>query len=292
MSLYQNPFHHDPDRQAIWEMLVERDIRAFVHADWSQVADDFIAEDFCGVDAKKHPNPDYWELKYPDLPAYRDEWMRQAQDFQQTSWQEDPEAAIYRATQLRDIDIQGRRAVAHKKFDGAIHAASGQRIELHWQTLYSCRQVHGQWKITGFTGYLPYGTSALGGAPSTVRIPAGASQHITAGPYSPVLTVETHRLIVISGQAAINASGKVIGDTIEEQTQLTLENCIAQLRTAGVGLEQVFKVNVYMTDLDLWPRFNAVYSTYITDPKPVRTTVGTKLLMNLLIEIEMWAIKP
>lgn len=292
MIHYQNPFNSDADRQAIWNMLVTRDIQAFVQADWSAVEDDFIVEGFMGIDAGKHPNPDYWELKYPNLNAYREEWLRQAQEFQQTSWQEDPELAIYRATRLRDIDVRGETAIAHKKFDGSILTATGERVVLQWQTLYHCRKAHGRWKIAGFTGYMPYAHSGIGSLSPSVRIPDGTSQHRTAGPYSPVLVVEPHRLVVISGQAAIDPEGQVIGDTIEEQTHYTLRNCLTQLRTAGVGPEQVFKVNVYMTDLSLWPRFNAVYRTYFTDPKPVRTTVGTQLLMNLLIEIELWAIKP
>jgi hypothetical protein len=41
-----NPFANDPDRSAIWTMLVERDIAAFVAADWSMVDGDFIKEGF------------------------------------------------------------------------------------------------------------------------------------------------------------------------------------------------------------------------------------------------------
>ena len=46
-----------------------------------------------------------------------------------------------------------------------------------------------------------------------------------------------------------------------------------------------------MTDLNDWDRFNAVYMELIPEPRPVRTTVGVKLLRTFLIEIEMWAVK-
>jgi len=121
--------------------------------------------------------------------------------------------------------------------------------------------------------------------------PEGASQHVTAGPYSPVLNIATHQLVVISGQASIDPSGEVIGDTIEEQTHYTIKNCQKQLETAGCTLSDVFKVNVYLKDLADWPRMNEVYKTYFPDPKPVRTAVGTDLLLTLLVEIEMWAVK-
>ena len=124
------------------------------------------------------------------------------------------------------------------------------------------------------------------------HLPAGASQHKTAGPYSPVLIVDARRLVIISGQAAINHEGEVVGDTIEEQGRLTLENCFAQLDTAGATPADVFKVNAYLTDLAEWPRFNAVYETMFPPPRPVRTAVQAGLLMTLKVEVELWAALP
>ena len=37
-----------------------------------------------------------------------------------------------------------------------------------------------------------------------------------------------------------------------------MENCKSQLAQAGCSLDDVFKVNVYLTDLKDWPRFNEV----------------------------------
>lgn len=126
---------------------------------------------------------------------------------------------------------------------------------------------------------------------SAKHLPAGATQHSTAGPYSPVLEVDAARIVVISGQVALDADGEVIGATIEEQTRATLANCRRQLETADCTLADVFKVNAYMTDLDDWDRFNEVYVELIPEPRPVRTTIGAKLLPGFLIEIEMWAAK-
>jgi 2-iminobutanoate/2-iminopropanoate deaminase len=123
------------------------------------------------------------------------------------------------------------------------------------------------------------------------RLPAGAAQHATAGPYSPVLEVRADRLVVISGQVAIAPDGNVIGTTIEEQTQATLENCLRQLQTAGCSFADVFKVNIYLADIAEWARFNAVYQQQMPAPLPVRTAVQAVLLPGLLVEIEMWAVK-
>ncbi len=156
MSLSTNPFPGDEDRSTIWTMLVPRDIKAFVNADWSLVEGDFVAEDFMGINGNRTGNPDGWTISLPRLDLYRDEWLRQAHESQKVVYAEDPEAGIHRATSLTEIEITGDRAVAHKKFDGEIKLADGGVDRLNWQTLYFCRKVGGEWKLTGFVGYLPY----------------------------------------------------------------------------------------------------------------------------------------
>ncbi|MBX4926531.1 hypothetical protein [Rhizobium binae] len=152
---FQNPFPSDTARRAIWEMLVSRDIDAFLAADWSMVEDDFVEEGFIGIDGRKEVNPDKWRLAFPTLSAYREEWLRQARDFAGQRFAEDPRAAIFTTTTLEDIEIEGGMALVRKKFDGGITRADGSRDVLQWQTLYYCRLHEGRWKISGFTGYLP-----------------------------------------------------------------------------------------------------------------------------------------
>jgi hypothetical protein len=153
---FVNPFPtSDAVRHAIWDMLVPRDIDAFLAGDWSMVAGDFVEDGFIGINANKNPNPDAWRLNFSSLPAYRDEWLRQARDFATHAYAEDPRTAIFTTTTLADIEIDGDTALVRKKFDGSILLANGTRDIMKWQTLYYCRQQAGQWKISGFTGYLP-----------------------------------------------------------------------------------------------------------------------------------------
>ncbi|MBK1864860.1 RidA family protein [Aestuariivirga sp. YIM B02566] len=123
------------------------------------------------------------------------------------------------------------------------------------------------------------------------RRPDGARQHRTAGPYSPVLVVEPHRLVVISGQVAVDLEGEVIGDTVEAQAEATLANCARQLASARCGFADVFKVNIYLADLKDWARFNKIYESKFKEPRPVRTAVAAGLMPGILVEIEMWAVK-
>lgn len=286
-----NPFPNDRDRREIWAMIVQRDIDAFLAQDWRIVEEDFIAEGFFGIDGRKLGTIDSWRITFPNLDAYRQEWSRQAADFARRSFRSDPRAALFEATTLRDIEINGDAALAHKKFDGWLEETNGNKLRLYWQTLYTCRKVGEKWKIAAFTGYLPHGPVTTVDDAAAKQLPPGASQHSTAGPYSPVLEVTPGRIVVISGQAALDKAGGVMGDTIEEQTRHTLQNCLNQLATAGCTLADVFKTNIYMTDLTEWERMNRVYVEMLPEPRPVRTTVGVKLLMTLKVEIEMWAIK-
>ena len=216
--------------------------------------------------------------------------MKQAISFKATEWAEDASAGLWRVTTINDIDLSSNTALVRKKFSGDIAKSDGQKITLKWQSLFYCRKTNGQWKITGFTGYLPYDAMPVTHpGNTTMHLPAHAGQHKTAGPYSPVLIVEGKKLVVISGQAAIDGDGNIKGDSIETQTIFTLQNCSKALESAGCKLQDVFKVNVYMKDLGQWERFNQVYRKYFLSPLPVRTAVQTGLLPGLLVEIELWA---
>lgn len=153
----ENPFPEaDQDRWYIWEMLVTRDIKAFINKNWTMVADDFIEDGFTGIDARNSDNPDDWRFQFPDVETYKVEWLRQAESFHKTDWAEDPEAAFHRVTELLDIEINNDAALVHKKFHGNIARTDGQTTPFNWQTMYYCRKLNGIWKITGFTGYLPF----------------------------------------------------------------------------------------------------------------------------------------
>ncbi|TCQ18698.1 hypothetical protein [Rhizobium sp. PP-CC-3G-465] len=153
---HANPFPaSDEARHSIWEMLVPRDIDAFLAADWSMVSGDFVEDGFLAISGNHKPNPDDWNLAFPSLAAYRDEWLKQARDFQGQTYGEDPRQAIFATTTLEEIEVKGETALARKKFQGGIRKTDGSLDVMQWQTLYTCRLHEGRWKICGFTGYLP-----------------------------------------------------------------------------------------------------------------------------------------
>ncbi len=157
MDHERNPFPEaDADRHALWEMLVRRDIDAFLSQDWSMVSGDFATDRFFGMHGHFRNNPDSWRLDFPRLEIYRDEWLRQAAETAKVEFAHPLRPALFRLTNLRDIDVDGDRAVLHKKFDGVLTRADGGTDRLNWQTLYFCHRIEGDWKIAGFVGYIPY----------------------------------------------------------------------------------------------------------------------------------------
>ena len=105
-----------------------------------------------------------------------------------------------------------------------------------------------------------------------------------AGAYSPGLIAGD--FVFVSGQGPLDpATGKIVGETIEEQTERVLENVKAVLEAAGASMSDVVKVAVHLSDLANFQRFNQVYATFFPDPKPTRTTVGSQL-PGILVEID------
>lgn len=288
MSVLDNPFSHDADRSEIWEILVRRDIDAFLDADWNAVKDDFVEQGFYGIDGRNRGNPDHWIMNFPDLASYRDLWLQAATTAAVAMDKAAAREPLYAASRLKSIDINGCHAIAHKEIKGAIPGKDGNKDILDWQTLYVMRKIEGVWKISSFVGYLPSVMGGVGAAPITAP---SAKQHVTAGPYSPVLSVRAEELVVISGQCAIDMAGNIVGDSFEEQARYTLDNCARQLANAGCSFSDVFKANVYLPDLDDWARFNEIYVGYMHRPYPARTAIQAGLLPGLLVEIEMWAAK-
>jgi hypothetical protein len=161
VSYDTNPFStSDSDRHAIWEMLVRKDIDGFVAQNWTIFSNCFKYEGFAGLDAKRSLNPADWALRFPTVEVYRDAWLDDARRSAETSYAEDPRQALFRATNMLDIRVDGATATARKILDDAIALADGGREPLNWQSVFFCTKLACEWKITGFVGFLPFGNLA------------------------------------------------------------------------------------------------------------------------------------
>lgn len=105
-------------------------------------------------------------------------------------------------------------------------------------------------------------------------------------PYPFSAAVRSGNLLFVSGQVGVR-DGKAVGG-IEEQTRVTLDNMRDVLAQAGATLADVVKVTVFLTDMALWPKMNAVYAEYFPNDPPARSALGMNglALPELLVEIE------
>jgi 2-iminobutanoate/2-iminopropanoate deaminase len=109
-------------------------------------------------------------------------------------------------------------------------------------------------------------------------------------PLSPA--VRAGDFIYISGQVPVGADGTVIIGGIEAQTKQVMENIKSALALAGAELSDVVKTFVILEDAREFAAFNKTYATYFRENPPARTTIESRLMIDIKIEIEAIAYKP
>jgi 2-iminobutanoate/2-iminopropanoate deaminase len=97
--------------------------------------------------------------------------------------------------------------------------------------------------------------------------------------------------VFVSGQTPRNVERAIVGETIEDQTAVTLDNVELALKAAGASLRDVVKVSVHLADLADAGKFNAVYARYFPEVVPARTTVGS-VLNEVRVEVDVVAYAP
>lgn len=98
--------------------------------------------------------------------------------------------------------------------------------------------------------------------------------------------VRSGGFIMLSGQLALR-DGKIVGQTIEEQTDAAIDNILALLAPLGKGLTDVVKVTAWLARQTDFAGFNAAYARRFASPFPARSTVVSQLLIpGALVEIE------
>lgn len=84
------------------------------------------------------------------------------------------------------------------------------------------------------------------------------------GPYNQ--SVLANGTLYMSGQIAIDpSSGNLITDNIEDETHQVFKNIKAVLTEAGMTLDNVVKCSVFVSDMEMYGRINAVYAQYFDE---------------------------
>ncbi|MCM2131232.1 RidA family protein [Larsenimonas rhizosphaerae] len=97
------------------------------------------------------------------------------------------------------------------------------------------------------------------------------------GPYSQA--IKAGNTVYLSGQIPLdpNTMELVSGD-IEAQARQVFKNLAAVCEEAAGSLNEIVKLNLYLTDLDNFATVNTVMEEFFTAPYPARAAVGVRAL--------------
>ena len=123
----------------------------------------------------------------------------------------------------------------------------------------------------------------------SVSYPRNADTPVSSLPFSP--SVCFGDLIFISGQASVDATGKIVSDTFEGEFRRSIENVRKVLEAAGSDLKHVIQTRNYVREAEEVPLYNQLYREYFSEPFPTRTTITNCLPPALRYEIEVVAVK-
>ena len=100
--------------------------------------------------------------------------------------------------------------------------------------------------------------------------------------------IQSGSLLFLAGQIPLDpATGKVVSGTIAEETERIIDNMRAVLDAAGVGLDNVVKTTVYLTNMADFAAFNEAYARHFAKDPPARTTVAVAALpLGVRVEVE------
>lgn len=115
-----------------------------------------------------------------------------------------------------------------------------------------------------------------------------AAAPAAVGPYSQAVAVTGGKTVYVSGQIGLDPqTGELVSDNFEAQVRQCFTNLTAVIEAAGGTLEQIVKLNLFLTDLSKFASVNAIMAEVIPQPYPARSTLGVASLpKNGQFEVE------
>ncbi len=108
---------------------------------------------------------------------------------------------------------------------------------------------------------------------STEKAPAAV------GTYSQAVAITDGTTIYLSGQIPlVPETMEVIEGGIENEIHQIFKNLSAVCEEAGGGLNDIVKLNIFLTDLNNFVLLNEIMATYFKQPYPARAAIGIKEL--------------
>ena len=97
------------------------------------------------------------------------------------------------------------------------------------------------------------------------------------GPYSQA--VKAGGFVFLSGQIPLDpATMTMVEGLMEAQIRRVFDNLTAVAEAAGGSLQDIVKLNVFLTDLSSFALVNEVMAAYFSEPFPARAVIGVASL--------------
>jgi 2-iminobutanoate/2-iminopropanoate deaminase len=97
------------------------------------------------------------------------------------------------------------------------------------------------------------------------------------GPYSQGIAFGNQ--VWVSGCIALRpGTDTLVQDTIEDETEVVMENLKAIVEASGSSMAKIVKTTIFLTDMKTFPQVNQVYGSYFVSPYPARETVEVSAL--------------
>jgi len=108
------------------------------------------------------------------------------------------------------------------------------------------------------------------------------------GTYSQAVSVVGGTTVYLSGQIPlIPSTMEMLSDNIEEQIKQVFENLKSVCLASGGSLNDIVKLNVFLTDLTNFSKVNEIMASYFDEPYPARAAVGiNELPRAALVEMD------
>lgn len=112
----------------------------------------------------------------------------------------------------------------------------------------------------------------------------------SGAPYSQAIRIGS--TIAVAGQVGLDPkTGELAGQDVGAQTVQAFRNVEAVLVASGASLDDVIRVDVYLSTLSDFDAMNEEYVHVFSKPYPTRTTVGVELPKGLRVEITALAVQ-
>lgn len=97
------------------------------------------------------------------------------------------------------------------------------------------------------------------------------------GTYSQAVKVDN--TVYLSGQIPLDpATMEIVEGGMDTEIKRVFDNLSAVCSAAGGNLQDIVKLNIFLTDLSHFPLVNEIMATYFEQPYPARAAIGVASL--------------